>query len=285
MAKEREVKEIFLCSICNVSSGGCAEDCAYCTQSAKYKVEIEKYKQKPLERILEEARAASAAGALGFCLVTAGRGLDDKKVEYISQAARVIKESGLALHLIACCGSARKEALAELKHHGVDSYNHNLETAKSFFPKICTTHSWEERYATCEAALEVGLGLCSGGIFGLGEGWNERLELLHALSTLKPHSSPINFYIPNDSLPLGGEVLSREEALSCVRLAREHLPDARLMIAGGREKVFGKDQKPLFEAGIDAVVLGDYLTTKGNTPSEDIAMIRSFGLEIASVCH
>lgn len=279
------MKDIFLCSICNVSSGGCAEDCAYCTQSAKYRVDIEKYKQKSLENILEEARRARASGALGFCLVTAGRSLDSAKTAYISEAARSIKEAGLELHLIACCGSATKEALAELKKNGVDSYNHNLETAKSFFPKICTTHSWEERYETCERALEVGLGLCTGGIFGLGEGWGERLEFLHALQTLSPHSVPVNFYIPNPSLPLEVEALAQEEALECVRLAREYLPKARLMIAGGREKVFGQAQKPLFEAGINAVVLGDYLTTKGNTPSEDIAMIRSFGFEIAEACH
>lgn len=276
---------IFLCSICNVSSGGCAEDCAYCTQSAKYGADITKYRQKNLEDILSEARQVRQAGALGFCLVTAGRSLDSRKVAYISEAARAIKGSWQEVHLIACCGSADRESLAELKKNGVDSYNHNLETAKSYFDKICTTHTWEERYATCEYAASVGLGLCVGGIFGVGESWSERREFFCALATLKPHTSPINFYIPNEALPLDVDVMSREEALECVRMAREYLPEARLMMAGGRERVFGKDQKPLFDAGINAVVLGDYLTTKGNTPSEDIAMIRSYGLEIATTCH
>ncbi|MGP1450289.1 MAG: biotin synthase [Wolinella sp.] len=279
------MSEVFLCSICNVSSGGCAEDCAYCTQSAKYSAEIDRYRQKPVETILEEARCASAAGALGFCLVTAGRGLDSKKVSYISEAAHAIKESKLPLHLIACCGSADRESLAELKKSGVDSYNHNLETAKSFFSNICTTHTWEERYQTCEYATEVGLGLMCGGIFGLGEGWNERIELLHALQTLKPHAVPINFFIPNKSLPLELDVMSREEALECIKLTREYLPNVRLMVAGGREKVFGRDQKAIFDTGVNAIVLGDYLTTKGNAPIDDIEMIHSYGLKLADICH
>ncbi|WDL75228.1 biotin synthase [Helicobacter winghamensis] len=279
------MQEIFLCTICNVSSGSCAEDCAYCTQSAKYNADIERYKYKPIPQILEEAKRASENGALGFCLVTSGRELDNKRTEYIAQAARAIVDSRLHLHLIGCSGIASVEALRELKSAGIASYNHNLEASRNFFPKICTTHSFEERYETCENVLKAGLGLCSGGIFGMGESWQDRMDLLYALQTLNPHSVPINFFIPNPALPLTQEILSQEEALECVKLAREYLPNVRLMIAGGRERVFGENQKALFECGINAVVLGDYLTTKGNTPKDEIERIKSYGYGIAISCE
>ncbi|MBX7491478.1 biotin synthase [Helicobacter turcicus] len=279
------MQEIFLCTICNVSSGSCAEDCGYCTQSAKYNADIERYKYKPIPQILEEAKKASENGALGFCLVTSGRELDSKRTEYIVQAARAILDSKLHLHLIGCSGIASVEALVELKNAGIASYNHNLEASRNFFPKICSTHAFEERYETCENVLKAGLGLCSGGIFGMGESWQDRMDLLYALQMLNPHTAPINFFIPNPALPLTQEILSKEEALECVKLAREYLPNARLMIAGGRECVFGENQKALFECGINAVVLGDYLTTKGNTPKEEIERIKSYGYGIATSCE
>ncbi len=279
------MSDIFLCTICNVSSGSCAEDCAYCTQSAKYNAEIERYRFKPIDKIVLEAINAADNGALGFCLVTSGRDLDDKRLEYITQATREILKQGLHLHLIGCSGIASKESLKALKEAGIASYNHNLEASKNFFPKICSTHSFNERYQTCENTLEVGLGLCSGGIFGMGESWQDRMDLLYALKTLNPHSVPINFFIPNPALPLEQKVLNKNEALECVKLAREYLPSARLMIAGGRESVFGEEQKELFECGINAVVLGDYLTTKGNTPKDEVKRIKEYGYNIATSCE
>ncbi|WP_394997438.1 biotin synthase [uncultured Helicobacter sp.] len=278
-------KEIFLCSICNVTSGNCAEDCKYCTQSSHYHTNIPTYKNKPIDSILQEARSLKEYGALGFCLVTSGRGLDSKKCEYIAQAARAIKEADLGLHIIACCGRADLDSLKYLKANGVDSYNHNLETSKNFFPHICSTHTWTERFETCENALKAELGLCSGGIFGLGESWEDRIDMLKMLQILTPHSSPINFYIANPNLPIDVPKLSKEEALDCVALAREFLPKTRLMIAGGREHIFGEDQKSLFECGINAVVLGDYLTTKGEAPKKDVERILSYGYVAASSCH
>ncbi|TLD82258.1 biotin synthase [Helicobacter sp. MIT 05-5293] len=277
--------EIFLCSICNVSSGDCPEDCKYCTQSVHHATNIQRYKYKSMEKILEEARSLREYGALGFCLVTAGRSLESEKCEYIAKAAQAIKKADLGLHIIACCGSADLDSLKYLKQNGVDSYNHNLETSKDFFPHICTTHTWKERFETCENALKAELGLCSGGIFGLGESWGDRIEFLKYLSILSPHSSPINFYIPNEALPLPQKTLSREEALECVSLAREYLPHTRLMIAGGREVIFGDDQKALFEMGINAVVLGNYLTADGKSPMQDVQMIESYGYVPATSCH
>lgn len=276
-------QEIFLCSISNVSSGGCSEDCAYCTQSAHYKTGVAHYKYKPVKEVVAQAKELKKYGMVGFCLVTSGRGLDSKKCEYIASLALEIKKEISDLHLIACCGRADENSLKYLKQSGIDTYNHNLETAQSFFSKICTTHSWEERFETCENTLRVGLGLCSGGIFGLGEEIGHRIEFLKALRSLSPHSMPINFFIPNPHLPIKKGVLSKEEALECILLSKEYLPHARLMVAGGRERVFGEDQKEMFDLGINAIVLGNYLTTSGESPQGDLEMLDRYGLEVMDV--
>lgn len=273
-------KEIFLCSISNVSSGGCSEDCGYCTQSAKYNTGVERYKYKEIQEVVREAKELKKYGMVGFCLVTSGRGLDSKKCDYIASLAQAIKKEIQEIHLIACCGRADLDSLKYLKAHGIDSYNHNLETAQSFFHKVCTTHTWEERFQTCENTLKADLGLCSGGIFGLGEEFSHRIELLKALRSLSPHSMPINFFIPNPALPIKQEVLSIQEALECIVLAKEYLPNARLMIAGGREIVFKENQKAMFDSGINAIVLGNYLTTKGEAPTKDLAMLEEYGLGV-----
>lgn len=281
MRKEQGVsKEIFLCSISNVSSGGCSEDCAYCTQSARHDTGVARYKYKDIQEVIKEAKELKKYGMVGFCLVTSGRGLDEKKCEYIASLAEGIKKEISDIHLIACCGRADLDKLKYLKKSGIDSYNHNLETSQKFFSKICSTHTWEERFETCENALRADLGLCSGGIFGLGEGWEDRIELLKSLRELSPHSMPINFFIPNPNLPIKQEKMSVEEALECITLSREYLPNARLMIAGGREVVFGEEQKCMFDSGIDAIVLGNYLTTAGESPKRDLDMLKSYGLGV-----
>jgi biotin synthase len=278
------VSEIFLCSICNVSNGACKEDCAYCTQSHKYKTGVKVYKEKSYDDIMKEAQYFADAGALGFCFVTAGRSLTPQKTEYISRAAKMVKEK-FNFHLIACCGSADKESLKELKQNGIDSYNHNLETSQKFFPKVCTTHTWEERYLTCENAASVGMSLCVGGIMGVGESWEDRREFYKAVSSLNPFTSPVNFYIPNPALPIEEGVMSRAEAIECIKLAKSYLPNSRLMMAGGRESVFGSEQKEIFDAGIDALIIGGYLNSCGGEPKSDIEMLRSYGYDIATVCH
>ncbi|WP_267891839.1 biotin synthase [Helicobacter cetorum] len=280
------MQEIFLCSISNVRSGDCKEDCAYCTQSSHHQGKIKRYKFKDEKVVLEEARALRELGALGFCLVTSGRELDDEKCEYIAKLAHAINKEELGLHLIACCGRADLDKLEYLRDSGIHSYNHNLETSQNFFPKICSTHTWEERFITCENTLRAGLGLCSGGIFGLGESWEDRMDMLRSLQTLGPHTTPINFFIKNPVLPIETETLSASEALECVIMAKEFLPNARLMVAGGREVVFkGDEEAKLFEYGINAVVLGDYLTTKGLAPKRDIEKLLSYGLKMATSCH
>lgn len=283
--------EIFLCSICNVTNGNCSEDCAYCTQSSSYQTGITPYRKKSIDKILTEAKIAFDSGALGFCLVTSGRGfnpdsgLKDSTLRYIAKAAQKLKKSFPKLHLIACNGRADFEQLCYLKEHGIDSYNHNLESAESFFHKICSTHTWQERYQTCQHALKAGLGLCCGGIFGLGESQEQRKEMANALKTLMPHTIALNFYIPNPALPIKQQPLSPNEALDIIHMLRSVLPNARLMVAGGREIVFKHRQREMFDAGVNAIVLGDYLTTKGNKMHDDIAMLKDYGLAIATECH
>ncbi len=274
--------KVFLCAISNINSGTCNEDCKFCSQSVKYKADIERYKQKPIPDIIEEAKAVEAAGALGFCLVTAHKGLDDKTLEFVCEVARAVSKAVPRLRLIACNGTASLEQLLELKKAGVKAYNHNLETSREFYPEICTTHGWDERYETCENVNKSGLKLITGGIFGLGESQEDRISMLKSLASLNPTSVPINFYHHNPALPLKPNPLHVDEALELIALTRKMLPDAeRIMVAGGRETMFGDRQHEIFAAGANSIVIGNYLTTQGRDKNADLEMIRKLNLEVA----
>jgi biotin synthase len=277
-------KEIFLCSICNINSGTCKEDCKFCSQSVRYKADIERYKQKPLDEILDEAKNAKNAGALGFCLVTADKGLDDKTLEFVCQVAKVLSKEFPALRLIACNGTATLEQLLILKDSGIKAYNHNLETSKSFYSQICTTHSWDERYETCQNVNKAGLVLISGGIFGLGESQEDRISMLESIASLNPSSVPINFYHHNKALELKPNSLTVDEALSLIRTTRDMIPNAqRIMVAGGRELMFGDRQSEIFNYGANSIVVGNYLTTAGRIVSKDLDMLKSLNLNVATI--
>lgn len=277
--------EIMLCAISNISSGNCSEDCKYCTQSAYVKTDIEKYKRKEIAQIVREARIASKNHALGFCLVTAGLGLDDNKLEYVCEAARAVSKECPNLMLIACNGLATLDQLKELKKAGVFSYNHNLESSKEFYPQICTTHSWESRFETNLAAKEAGLMLCCGGIYGMGESEEDRISFRKSLKELKPFTSPVNFFISNENLKLKAQKLSADEALNIIRQSKKDLGETFIMVAGGREYVLGARQYEIFENGASALVIGDYLTTKGEMPTKDIEELQKRGFSFASHCH
>lgn len=279
------MKTIMLCAICSVTQGNCAEDCAYCTQSAKAGADISKFKEKSVQQVVEEAKMAYKNHALGFCLVTSGARLNDKKTDYIASLARAVSKEVPNLMLIACNGMATYEQLSELKKAGVFSYNHNLETSREFFPKICKTHTWDERYQTNLDAKRAGLMLCTGGIYGVGESEADRVSFRASLKELEPFSSPINFFIKNESLTLDLPPLSVDEALKIVRETKRDLPETRVMIAGGREKILGNRQYEIFENGADAIVIGDYLTAKGEKASKDIEELTKRGFNFASICH
>jgi biotin synthase len=278
-------KQIFLCAINNILSGTCKEDCKFCTQSVRYHADIERYSYKEIAQIVEEAKQAKENGALGYCLVTAGKGLDDKKVDFVARAAQAIKAEVEELNLIACNGTATKEQLSYLKAHGIDSYNHNLETSERYYPEICLTHTWSERYETCENVKTVGLALCSGGIFGMGETAEDREDLLEAIASLQPESTPLNFYHPNPALPIKTRNIGLDEALEIIRKAHSLLGEERLlMVAGGRELLFTGEENKMFEAGANAIVIGNYLTTSGLAPHKDQQMLEKLGYEVATSC-
>ena len=279
-------KEIYLCAINNLQSGACTEDCKFCAQSLRYGADIDRYGYKSLERILKEAHTAKKVGAVGYCLVTSGRGLSDSRTEYIAKVASALKKSFEELFIIACNGIASLQQLRYLKEHGVDSYNHNLETSREYYPQICTTHGWEERYATCEAVKSAGLALCIGGIFGMGESSADRESLLRSIESLEPEAVPLNFYLPNPALPLKESDIDADEALEIVRKSRACMGErGRAMVAGGRERLFAGREEELFEAGANSIVIGDYLTTKGREARSDLQLLASLGYEIATSCH
>ena len=274
--------KVFLCAISNINSGTCSEDCKFCSQSVRYKADISRYKQKPIPDIVEEARAAKASGALGFCLVTAHKGLDERTLDFVCATAEAVNAAVPGLRLIACNGTATVSQLETLKRSGIKAYNHNLETSRGFYPHICSTHPWDERFETCENVNAVGLKLISGGIFGLGETREDRVSMLESLRELNPVSVPINFYHHNPALPLKPNPLTTDEALELITLTRDMLSDAeRIMVAGGRELMFGERQGEIFKAGANSIVIGNYLTTAGRDRNADLQMLRELGLAVA----
>jgi len=274
---------IYLCAISNISSGNCSEDCKFCTQSAHYNIDIKTYKQKDIKTIINEAKLAKKNKAVGFCLVTSGKGLNDKKLEYICKVAYEVKKE-VDISLIGCNGTASKEQLLELKKVGIENYNHNLETSKEFYPSICSTHSWEERFETCLNVKAVGLNLCTGGILGLGENEKDRYSMLNSIKELNPMSIPLNFYIPNEKLPIKNTKITKEEAIFWIKEYRKNF-DSMIMLAGGRELLFAENWIEAIKAGANSIVIGNYLTTKGEEIDKDLTILKNNGYEIAKDCN
>jgi len=273
---------IYLCAISNIRSGACNEDCKFCTQSVKWGADINRYRQKEISQIVNEAKLAKKHGASGFCLVTSGKGLDNKTLEYVCRATKaVLKEVDISI--IACNGTASKEKLKELKNAGVKIYNHNLETSREYYPNICTTHSWDERYQTCENIKSIGLKLCTGGIFGMGESEEDINSFINSLKSLRPDGIPLNFFIENEKLPLKA-THDKAFALDIIKRFRKNFNDAIIMLAGGREVVFGDEWYDGIKAGANAIVIGDYLTTKGERPDKDLSLLLQKGEKIANEC-
>ncbi len=280
-----KITKVYLCSICNIESGTCSEDCKFCTQSVKYKADIQRYKKKSIIDIINEAKIAKANKAIGYCLVTAGAGLTDDRLEFVASTTHRLKKEIPDINIIACNGIASVEQLNELKKAGVDNYNHNLETSKEFYKEICTTHNWEDRYETCLNVKSAGLNLCTGGIFGMGESQEDRISMINSIKDLKPMSVPINFFHPNDALPIVKNYLNIEESFDLIDTTRKILgEEIMLMIAGGREMAFKNRQYEIFNYGANAIVVGNYLTTSGKIASKDIESIEKLGLDIATSC-
>jgi biotin synthase len=270
---------IGLCAIVNAKSGSCPEDCAFCAQSGHHQTEIEAYPLMHPDEILLKAQEAKAMGAKRFAIVTSGKVLSAKELDQAAEAIHLIKEEA---ELIPCAslGMLTKEAALRLKQAGLNRFHHNLETARSFFPSICTTHAYEEDLDTLQTAKEAGLQVCSGGIFGLGESPQQRLELAYTLKEQGVDSVALNFLAPIPGTPLEKAApLTPLELLRFVALFRFILPDTDIRICGGRE--YGlRDLHPLvFWAGASGIMIGNYLTTKGRDHQADLQMIQDLGLE------
>ncbi len=273
-----------LCSIVNIKSGNCSENCGFCAQSAHHPgQESPIYGIKSNEEILAQAKAAESAGARRFCLVSQGRGpkySSPKSTEFaqILQTVRqIIAETGIK----PCCalGEVTPEQAQALKDAGVTRYNHNLEASENFFPEIVTTHSWRDRVQTIENLKAVGIQACTGGIVGMGESWEDRVDLALALRELEVESVPLNLLNPRAGTPLGERSkLDAYEALKAIAIFRLILPKQILRYAGGREAVMGELQALGLKSGMNAMLIGHYLTTMGQPPEQDHAMLESLGL-------
>lgn len=272
--RQRNVGDkIKFCSIVNAKSGMCSEDCKFCAQSSHYNTEIPEYDLKDPHEILSIAKKSSASR---FCIVTSGRRIDNW--EKIYDTIRLLKKE-TTLMVEASLGCIDLEHARLLKEAGLTRYNHNLETSPRFFPNICTTHVFNDRLNTAKVIKEVGLELCSGGIFGMGEDWDDRIELAFILKELSPDSIPLNFLRPIKGTPLGDiKPLNPLDILRIIAIYRICLPASDIFICGGREYNLRGLQSWMFYAGANATMLGNYLTTTGRPPEEDLQMIEDLGL-------
>ena len=268
-----------LCSIINAKSGACTEDCRFCAQSAKSRAKIEIYPLLKKEALLNKAFEAKNAGAKRFSIVTSGRTVTRKDLLEIAGMISGIRETGLLP--CASLGLLKKDGLLLLKKAGLDRYHHNLETSERFFPQICSTHTYAEKIRTIQATKSAGLSICSGGLFGIGEMWEDRIDMAFALRELDVDSVPINFLIPIAGSALdSGSLLHPFEALKIVSLYRFILPQKEIRICGGRLQVLREFNSLVFAAGADGMITGNYLTTHGRSPEDDLKLIEMFGLEV-----
>jgi biotin synthase len=276
--QEKKSCIIRLCSIVNAKSGDCSQDCIFCAQSRYHKTNIQRYSLMEEERVLEVAHSAKKAGARRFGIVTSGQRISRREVLKVAQAIRRVKEE-VGIRVCASLGMLDEEELLILKDAGLSRYNHNLEASPTFFPRICTTHSFWDRYRCAKAVKELGLQLCCGGIFGLGEGWEQRVELAFLLKKIGADAVPINIIHPIKGTKCEGiKPPAPLQILKIVAIFRFIYPDADIAVCGGREHNLKELQPFMYTAGANAIIIGDYLTTKGRPPQEDIQLIKSLGL-------
>ena len=265
-------------TLINAKSGTCPEDCSFCAQSSFNSTIIEKYPLLSPEKILAQAENAMNDGANSFCIVCAYRAPPEKDFKQICETIKLIREN-LDIEVNVSLGFMTSERARELKNLGVKRYNHNLETAKSFFNKICTTHSYEDRINTAKIIKSEGLELCCGGIIGMGESVDQRVELGIALASLDPDEVPINMLIGREGTPLYGQnLITEKEILQTVATYRFLMPRTIIKIAGGREVHLKRGDRKILQAGANGIITGGYLTTTGNKPSDDFKMLKEIGV-------
>ena len=275
--------EVEVEGIVSVKTGGCPEDCHFCSQSGRFESPVRSVWLDTAE-LVAAAKATAAAGATEFCIVAAVRGPDGRLMSQVSEAVRAI--TGEVPINVACSLGILTPAQAdELAALGVHRYNHNLETARSYFGQVVTTHGWEERYATCELVKSAGMELCCGGIIGMGETLEQRAELAGQLASLGPAEVPLNFLNPRPGTPLAGRPgPDAADALRTIAAFRLALPRTVLRYAGGRELTLGDlGTEAGLLGGINAIIVGNYLTTLGRPAQDDLEMLGRLRMPIKAL--
>ena len=264
----------------NAKKGGCSEDCNFCSQSARFASDVEAEPLSSVEGFLGAARDAHERGAGEFCIVVAVRGPSTKLLDRVCTAVPLIKQQ-YPLTVAVSLGILHADQVQRLVEAGIDKVNHNLETSRRYFPSVCTTHSYDERWQTCRLVKQFNLELCCGGIIGMGETLDDRLDFLEALQELQPQEVPVNFLNPRPGTPFGDRsLLDPTEALRFVAMARLGLPSALIRFAGGREVTLQGLQDLGMRSGASGLVLGNYLTTAGRQDKDDFAMLDRLGFEV-----
>jgi len=276
------------CSIVNAKAGNCAEDCGFCAQSVHFDTGIETYGFLGPEKILEAAKRAEADGAQRFGIVVAEKGVSKEQRpdewEEVLEAIRLVRDE-TEVEVDASLGILTEEEAQILAAEGLNHYNHNIETSPNFFPEIVDTHSFEDRVHTLEVAKEAGMDLCAGVILGMGESPTDRVDAAIALQDIGVSSLPVNILNPVAGTDLGEKLgdsadISTEEIIKTIAVYRLLHPEARVRLTGGREVNLEKEEQHLpFEAGADGILTGDYLTTSGQSPGDDIEVMEKAGME------
>ncbi len=270
-----------LCSLVNAKSGGCSEDCGFCAQSRYAEADTPMHAMMDPDQILEHARAAEAAGAHRFCMVTQGQGLSARDFDKIEAGARLVAEQ-TNLKRCVSIGHISAERARRLKEAGVQRVHHNVETSRSYYPEVSTTVRYEGRIRTIDAVREAGMESCVGGILNLGESPHQRVEMAFELAEINPTSVPINLLNPRSGTKFGDRPLMDPwDVVKWIAIFRLILPDALFRLCGGRVENLGELQPLAVRAGLNGVMMGNFLTTLGAEPADDRAMFEELGLNVA----
>lgn len=268
-----------MCTIINGKSGKCSEDCKYCAQSAHYHTGAGVYPLLPAEEIIKQAEYHAQKGVLRYSIVTSGRCLNDKEVDEMCRTIRKIKET-VDIEVCISFGILKEEQYKRIKEAGATRVHNNLETSRRNFPNVCTTHSFEDKVKATKAAMRAGLSVCSGGIMGLGETWEDRIDMAVSLRKLGVRSVPINLLNPIPGTPYEkNEKISDEEMRRIIAIYRLLLPEASIRLAGGRGLMEDKG-RACFLSGANAVISGDMLTTSGYTIESDCQILEELGYQL-----
>jgi biotin synthase len=270
-----------MCSLVNAKSGGCTEDCGFCAQSKYAEAETPMHAMMEPDQMLEHARAAEAAGAHRFCMVTQGQGLSKRDFAKVLEGARLVAEH-TNLKRCASIGHMSRDRARQLKEAGIQRVHHNVETARSYYDEVSTTVRYDGRLRTIDAVREAGLETCVGGILNLGETPRQRIEMAFELAQIDPTSVPINLLNPRPGTKFGDrDLIDPWDAVKFIAIFRLILPAALFRLCGGRVENLGELQPLAVKAGLNGVMMGNFLTTLGSEPEDDRAMFEELGLNVA----